>query len=262
MIWSLKNWQRHAILQREPITEAIWRDVLARLHFLRGLTQSEITQLRQWATIFLHDKHINGAQGLTITEEMRVTIAAQACILILKLDLDYYHDWLEIIVYPGKFILDHEYTDEQGIVHAVQMVASGESWLAGPVILSWEDVADTDNKRGYNVVIHEFAHKLDMLNGAANGFPPLHRNMDPRAWTAIFSEAFEVFCEQVERADEWVIDPYAATSPAEFFAVLSEAFFVKPCEIKQFFPRVYQQLAAFYQQDPAMRWTTEEVAYE
>lgn len=256
MIWSLKNWQRHAILRRESITEAIWQDVLARLRFLRGLTQPEIIQLRQWVTIFLHDKHINGAQGLTITEEMSVMIAAQACLLILKLDLDYYRNWLEIIVYPGKFILDHEYTDEHGIVHTVQMAASGESWLAGPVILSWEDVTDTDNKRGYNVVIHEFAHKLDMLNGAANGFPPLHGNMDARTWTAIFSEAFEVFCEQVEKEEALVIDPYAATSPAEFFAVLSEAFFVKPAEIKHYFPKVYQQLTAFYQQDPAARWST------
>ncbi|MCO6426685.1 zinc-dependent peptidase [Nitrosomonas communis] len=256
MTWHLKNWRRQRILKHASIPEIIWQDVWTRLPFLHGLTQLEIIQLRQWTAIFLHDKKINGAQGLIITEEMGVMIAAQACLLILKLDLDYYHDWLEIIVYPGKFILDHEYTDEHGIVHTVHMIASGESWAAGPVILSWEDVTDTTNKQGYNVVIHEFAHKLDMLNGAANGFPPLHSNMDARAWTAIFSQAFEVFCKQVDKGDTLAIDPYAATSPAEFFAVLSEAFFVKPVEIKHCFPDVYQQLVAFYRQDPAARWPT------
>lgn len=135
MTGPLKKWWRHYILRNEPIAEVIWQEVLERLHFLRGLTQAEITLLRQWATLFLHDKQINGAQGLIVTEEMRVMIAVQACILILKLDLDYFRDWLEIIVYPGKFILDHEFTDELGVVHAVHMVASGESWLAGPVIL-------------------------------------------------------------------------------------------------------------------------------
>ncbi|SDY00283.1 zinc-dependent peptidase [Nitrosomonas sp. Nm33] len=254
MSWGLKNWWRQHILKHEPIAEISWQNALAQLHFLQGLTQSEIIQLRQWATIFLHDKKINGAQGLIVTEEIRVMIAAQACILILNLDLDYYRDWLEIIVYPGKFILDYEYTDELGIVHAVHMAASGESWLAGPVILSWEDVTDINNKQGHNVVIHEFAHKLDMLNGAANGFPPLHSNMDPHLWTAVFSKAFETFREQVDNEEELIIDPYAATSPAEFFAVLSEAFFVKPCATKQHFPQVYQQLSAFYRQNPAMRW--------
>ncbi len=254
MVWSLKNWWRQYILKHEPIAEISWQNALVQLHFLQGLTQSEFTLLRQWATIFLHNKNINGARGLIVTEEMRVMIAIQACILILKLDLDYYRNWLEIIVYPGKFILDYEYTDDIGIVHAVHMAASGESWLAGPVILSWEDVTDTNNKQGYNVVIHEFAHKLDMLNGTANGYPPLHRNMDPRAWTAVFSKAFDAFCEQVDKGEELAIDPYAATNPAEFFAVLSEAFFVKPCAIQQHFPQVYQQLSAFYRQNPAMRW--------
>lgn len=258
MLGSLKNWWGQTILKHEPIGEAIWRNVVAQLYFLHGLTPSELALLRQWATMFLHKKEISGVQGFVVTEEMRVMIAVQACLLILKLDLDYYRNWIEVIVYPGKFILDHEYTDEIGIVHTGKMVASGESWLAGPVILSWEDVTDTHYEQGYNVVIHEFAHKLDMLNGAANGFPVLHADMDPHVWTAVFSGAYAAFCEQVDTGDEWIVDPYAATSPAEFFAVLSEAFFVKPCEIKHYFPQVYQQLTAFYRQDPAMRWPTRE----
>src|SRR5690606_33977526 len=136
--------------------------------------------------------------GFLVTEVVRVMIAVQACVLILRLDLDYYRNWVEIIVYPSQFILDHEYVDENGVVHAVHMAVSGESWLAGPIILSWEDVADTDNDQGYNVVIHEFAHKLDMLNGAANGFPPLHADMDPQEWTRVFSEAYATFCDRVD----------------------------------------------------------------
>ncbi len=254
MIWCLKNWRRHYILRRKSIPEAIWRNVLAQLSFLRGLTQTEMIQLRQWTVLFLHEKKINGVQGLIVTEEMRVMIAVQACLLILKLDMDYYSDWVEVIVYPGRFILDHEYTDENGIVHAIHMVASGESWFAGPVILSWEDVTDTHNEQGHNLVIHEFAHKLDMQNGAANGFPALHEDMNPRQWTMVFSAAYEIFCQQVEQGNELVMDPYAAESPAEFFAVLSEVFFVRPYQIKQYFPEVYQQLVKFYRQDPAMRW--------
>ncbi|MCW5602464.1 M90 family metallopeptidase [Nitrosomonas sp.] len=251
MIGPLKKWWQRHILKHEPITEAVWQNVLAQLHFLHRLTPSEVTLLRQRTTIFLHEKVINGAQGFLVTEAVRVMIAVQACILILRLDLDYYRNWVEIIVYPSQFILDHEYVDENGVVHAVHMAVSGESWLAGPIILSWEDVADIDNDQGYNVVIHEFAHKLDMLNGAANGFPPLHADMDPQEWTRVFSEAYATFCDRVDAGDTTIIDPYAATSPAEFFAVLSEAFFVKPCQIKLYFPDVYQQLVAFYRQDPA-----------
>ncbi|SDY90414.1 zinc-dependent peptidase [Nitrosomonas halophila] len=256
MIFPLKNWRRRYILKRESIPDAVWQDVLARLYFLRGLGVEEITQLRQLAVLFLHDKKITGAQDFIITEEMRVMIAVQACLLILKLDLDYYDNWVEVILYPGQFILNHEYADENGIVHRINMVASGESWLAGPVILSWEDVRNVHNTRGYNVVIHEFAHKLDMLTGAANGFPVLHGSMNRHAWSAIFSQAYEDFCERVERGREKVVDPYAAESPAEFFAVLSEAFFVRPQQLKRYLPAVYQQLAAFYRQDPAMRWVT------
>lgn len=253
MIWYPRNWWRRCILKRKSIPESVWQHIVTQLFFLQGLTRDELRQLRQWTTIFLHAKKINGVQDLVMTDEMRVMIAIQACLLILKLDPDYYDGWVEVIVYPGKFILDHEYIDENGIVHTGRRVASGESWLAGPVILSWEDVTNIHGERGYNVVIHEFAHKLDMLNGSANGFPPLHRDMDSRIWTATFSEAYAIFCEQVERGEVTAIDPYAAENPAEFFAVLSEVFFVRPHLTKQHFPEVYQQLAGFYRQDPAAR---------
>lgn len=130
---------------------------------------------------------------------------------------------------------------------------TGESWLAGPVVLSWADAEMRGDEHGYNVVIHEFAHKLDMLNGEANGFPPLHAGMDRGAWSRDFSAAYEDCRARLERGEPARIDPYAAESPAEFFAVLSEVFFEIPDAVLAEYPGVYRQLAAFYRQDPAAR---------
>ena len=130
---------------------------------------------------------------------------------------------------------------------------TGESWLAGPVILSWEDAERRGEAQGYNVVIHEFAHKLDMLNGDANGYPPLHAGMSREEWTRVFDAAYRGFCARVERNEQSGVDPYAAESPAEFFAVLSEAFFEIPEVVRAEHPEVYGQLAAFYRQDPGTR---------
>jgi Mlc titration factor MtfA (ptsG expression regulator) len=229
--------------------------------------------LRECVALFLHSKQISGAHGLVVTHEMRLLIAAQACILILGLDLDYYAGWVEVIVYPGEFLRHYEYVDDDGVVHDLAEPASGESWLGGPVILSWEDTAAAESGTGYNVVIHEFAHKLDMLNGEANGFPPLHSGMSQRAWSDAFSAAYAEFQLEVldAEADEAIapdfflphdaepcgdrcLDPYAAEDPAEFFAVVSEAFFEMPLMVKRLFPAVYEQLALFYRQDPAQRW--------
>ncbi len=143
--------------------------------------------------------------------------------------------------------------DEDGIVHQVREPMSGESWLAGPVILSWADAALRDGGPAYNVVIHEFAHKLDMLNGDANGFPPLHPGMDHREWSVAFGAAYEDFRGRVERREPTAIDSYAAENPGEFFAVLSEVFFETPGVVLGEYPDVYRQLSAFYRQDPAAR---------
>ncbi|MDN5753261.1 MAG: zinc-dependent peptidase [Nitrosospira sp.] len=258
MSWNFKTWYRHRILENESIPDDLWRETVARLRFLRGLSRVELKRLRECATLFLHAKQINGAHGLIITGEMHVMIAVQACVLILNLDLDYYDGWVEIIVYPGEFIRDYEYADEDGVVHRGREPLSGESWLGGPVILSWEDAAvaeaETKPDAGYNVVIHEFAHKLDMLNGDANGFPPLHADMSQQAWSETFSKAYADFCLNVDADEPTVIDPYAAESPAEFFAVMSEAFFETPLVVKLHFSAVYEQLALFYRQEPAQRW--------
>jgi Mlc titration factor MtfA (ptsG expression regulator) len=273
MPWNIKNWRRRHILKSEPIPDDSWGRVVARLGFLRGLSPDELQRLRECVALFLHSKQISGAHGLVVTHEMRLLIAAQACILILDLDLDYYAGWVEVIVYPGEFLRHYEYVDDDGVVHDLAEPASGESWLGGPVILSWEDTAAAEAGTGYNVVIHEFAHKLDMLNGEANGFPPLHAGMSQRAWSDAFSAAYAEFQLEVldAEADKAVapdfflpydaepcldrcLDPYAAEDPAEFFAVVSEAFFEMPLMVKGRFPAVYEQLALFYRQDPAQRW--------
>jgi len=196
---------------------------------------------------------IVGAGGLVVRDGMRMSIAAQACMLILNLDLEYYRGWVEVIVYPDEFVAEYDYVDEDGIAHHVEAPMTGESWLEGPVILSWADAELRGEEPGYNVVIHEFAHKLDMLNGDANGFPPLHPGMDREAWPRAFGAAYDDFCRRVARGEPSAIDAYAAEHPSEFFAVLSEAFFETPAAVRAEYRDVYRQLAAFYRQDPAAR---------
>ena len=206
------------------------------------------------AILFLHEKSIDGAGGLAVRDEMRMCIAAQACMLILNLDLDYYRGWVEVIVYPDEFVAEYDYVDEDGVAHHVREPMTGESWLEGPVILSWADAEQAGGGSGYNVVIHEFAHKLDMLNGDANGFPPLHAGHEPRGLVrASSARPTRISAAGWTRGEETRIDAYAAESPAEFFAVLSEAFFEIPHAVRGDYPDVYRQLAAFYRQDPAAR---------
>ena len=252
MRW-LREWRRERVLKRSSLDEALWRTVVQRYPFIRALAPEERESLREKVVLFLHEKSIVGAGGLALRDEMRMCIAAQACMLILNLDLDCYRGWVEVIVYPDEFVAEYEYVDEDGIAHRVEEPMTGESWLEGPVILSWADAELRGGETGYNVVIHEFAHKLDMLNGEANGFPPLHSGMDRAAWSRAFSAAYEDFKSRVERHEPSEIDSYAAEHPAEFFAVLSEAFFETPRAVLSEYGEVYRQLAAFYRQDPAAR---------
>ena len=253
MFEAFRNWRRERILKRSPLEENAWRSVLRRYPFTRALSAEERARLRELAILFLHEKSIVGAGGLAVRDEMRMCIAAQACMLILNLDLGWYRGWVEVIVYPGEFVADYEYVDEHGVSHHVEEPMSGESWQAGPVILSWEDAQLRGGETGYNVVIHEFAHKLDMLNGDANGFPPLHSGMDRGRWSGAFGAAYEDIRRRMERGEPSGIDAYAAENPAECFAVLSEAFFETPLAVRSEYGEVYRQLAAFYRQDPAAR---------
>jgi Mlc titration factor MtfA (ptsG expression regulator) len=248
---AIRRWRRQRIIERAGLDTVLWLGTLDRLSFLRGLTDDECARLRDTVILFLHEKSIRGAAGLQLDGGMRLMIAAQACILILNLDIDYYRGWVEIIVYPDEFVPTVEYTDEDGVVHVDREPRTGEAWLQGPVILSWADVAPTAD--GVNVVIHEFAHKLDMLNGDANGYPPLHAGMRRETWTGAFAAAYADFCRRVDAGEDVAIDPYAAENPAEFFAVMSEAFFETPRAVLDVYPQVYAQLKVFYRQDPAVR---------
>ena len=252
-MWSFKSYRRNRILEKEHIDDALWEEVVRRFAFLGALDDGERERLRRWAVLFLHEKKLFAAGGLKLDDRMRLSIAAQACLLILDLDLDYYRGWTEVIVYPDEFIPEIEYTDEAGVVHAIREPASGESWQGGPVVLSWADVAWPGDGGGYNVVIHEFAHKLDMLTGDADGCPPLHRGMSTKAWRDDFTTAYHDFCERVDGGEDTLIDPYACESHSEFFAVMSEAFFELPAAVRDEYPAVYDHLSALYSQDPAAR---------
>lgn len=251
-------WRRRRILQRFPIADTLWQYAVSHLPALQGLSTDELTRLRQWVSLFLREKSINGAGGLVLTDQMRVIIATQACLPILNLDLDCYAGWEEIIVYPAEFEPEYDVTDEYGVVHHTRRTLSGEAWLGGPVVLSWLDAENLHTPPGHNVVIHEFAHKLDMLNGSANGYPPLHADMQRETWSTIFQNAFDTIHQQISAGIDPPINTYAAETPGEFFAVLSEAFFETPQVVKQHYPDVYTQLCLYYRQDPAQKLAVED----
>lgn len=222
---------------------------------LKGLDAVQMAHLRELTTCFLDQKSITGAQGLVVTTSMRVAVAAQACLLILNLGVEYFEGWVEVILYPGPFRVKHEHMDAIGLVSNEASDLTGESWLRGPVILSWED-AERDSYHyhaGHNVILHEFSHKLDGLKGVTNGTPPLRRNMLLKKWSEVLSSAYDKLRKQVADGKSTFINPYAATNPAEFFAVLSEYFFTAPNILKKNCPDVYEQLVLFYQQPESRR---------
>ncbi|MFW5452520.1 zinc-dependent peptidase [Thioalkalivibrio sulfidiphilus] len=245
MLNRLREWREQRILKQHPIDETLWTEGLQALPMLQRLDAEELRRLRRLTTLFLHQKRFLGAGGLEVAPAMALDIALQACLPILNLGLDWYEDWVTIIVYPDDFLAEHEYTDEHGVVHVERGPRSGEAWDQGPVLLSWAEVA-----QGEGLVLHEFAHTLDMRNGQANGMPPLHADMSREHWAQVMSAAFEALNAAVERGEESGIDPYAATDPAEFFAVTSEYFFAEPQTLWRVFPQVYEQFARFYHQDP------------
>lgn len=253
MLGFLQNWFRRRRLERARIPDAVWRATVAKLPLLAGLRPAELERLRDLATLFLHEKALEPAGGLDLAPEMGPIIAAQACLPILELGLDYYRGWSSVILYPEGFLAHHEYTDPIGLVHSVHRPLIGEAWERGPVILSWADIVGALEDPGLNVVIHEMVHKLDMLTGEVNGLPPLHRGMSVRDWSHAFNAAYRRLCREVDRGQPTALDPYAADSPGEFFALISEAFFETPEVVNEIYPDVYRQLQAFYRQDPLVR---------
>ena len=255
MFEAIRKWRRERVLKGAAIPNALWRQAIESLPFLGFYTAAELERLRDKVVLFLDAKGIVGARGHQVTPLQRVVIAIEACVPVLNLDLALYDGWENIIVYPDEFVPGWEWEDEAGVVHKSIGALAGEAMPGGPVVLSWPDVAasaDWDTA-GMNLVIHEFAHKIDMKNGDANGCPPLPGGMSTQAWQTTMATAYEDFCARQDRGDDTAIDPYAAESPGEFFAVLSEVFFADAALLRQEYPDVYALLARFYRQDPAAR---------
>jgi MtfA peptidase len=268
MLTKFTRWldtrRRERALRDHPIVDDVWKATLDHLPFLGHLDAADLARLREMTSLFVAKKSFSTAHGLELTDEMVIGIAVQACLPVLNLSLDLYRGWVGIVVYPGEFVIRKTVEDEDGVVHEVEQDASGEAWEGGPVILSWEDAQMTDSRDAYNVVIHEFAHKIDMLTGETDGHPPLfrrwHAPLDAQAWSDVFDHAYDRFCAKVDSVPkqrwarferESLIDPYAADHPSEFFAVCSEALFVQPRAFEAEYPELYRLLARYYRQDPA-----------
>ncbi len=254
MLTALRHWRRTRRLRSLDTTETAWQRAWTTLPLLHGLTAAEAARLRELAALLLTEKSIEPVQGLALSLDQQQQIALSVCLPILHLDLDWLAGWVSIVVHPDEFVAEFDDHDEHtGIVHHIREPRSGESWDYGPLVLSWADIEDSAPLDGYNVVVHEIAHKLDGLDGVPNGKPPLHRGMSISAWSRAFSAAYEALQRDVHHRRDTAIDPYGAEAPEEFFAVTSEAFFETPHVLRATYPAVYEQLSLFYRQDPAAR---------
>lgn len=236
--------------RQQLVGDADWNEAFAATELLARLTESDRSRLRALAQRFMNTKSIEAAAGIRLDAVQRARIALLICLPILNLGLEWYEGWYSVIVYPDEFVSEYEEIDESGVVHRIREPRSGESWQHGPMIVSWDPIDNPLAYPDHNLVIHECAHKLDGLNGALNGFPPLHAGMDHRRWTEVFEKAYADFEARVDSGQYTRIDPYALEAPAEFFAVMSEVFFASPTLLAADYPDVYDQLRLFYRQDP------------
>jgi Mlc titration factor MtfA (ptsG expression regulator) len=255
---ALRRWREQRVLRKAALPDELWREAIAALPFLAIYDAGELARLREKVVLFLSSKSVVGAGGHVVTPLQRTIIALQACVLVLNLDLALYDDFENVVVYPGEFVPGREWEDEFGVVHRDDGALAGEAMERGPVMLSWPDVeaaADWE-ATGMNLVIHEFAHKIDMRSGSANGCPPLPPEISPLQWQRTLQDAYEHFCARVDAGEDTLIDPYAAEDPGEFFAVLSEVFFADPLLLHDEYAAVYELFRTFYRQDPAARIET------
>ncbi len=249
-------WRRRreaATLRNRAIPDPLWELTLARYPFIARRSATDRDQLRQFATLFLADKEFAGMQGLEVDDAMAVAIAAQACLPVLRLGLAQYDAFKGIVVHPDIVVARREVVDEDGIVHHYDEELAGEAMEGGPVMLTWRDVADAGDSAawGYNVVVHEFAHVLDMRDGASDGVPLLPDRAARERWLAMLEPEWATFCDRVDAGEDTLIDPYGAEAIDEFFAVASELFFVDAPAMRAEHPDLYALLAGYYRQDPA-----------
>ncbi len=267
-ISRLREWLRQRIARERPIDEALWRPTISRYSFLQRLSPAELLRLRQLCAGFLARKQFHGANGLQIDDQVALAVAAQACLPLLHLKggLNWYSDFVGIVIHPSEMLAQREVVDEIGVVHRYREAISGEAMDKGPVTLNWQDVAapETDDGRVFNLVIHEFAHKIDLRDGVADGCPPLpagflgstSRREARTRWLEVLTPAYESFREQAVIAERFSgkptwLDPYAAQSPSEFFAVACEAYFVSGEDFSREFPQLATLFDAFFKSGAA-----------
>ncbi len=239
--------------QQRVAFPAAWRKILRRrVPLVRRLPVDLQLQLKKHIQVFIAEKTFIGCAGLKITDEMRVVIAAQACLLILNRPTSYFRNLRQILVYPGAFAVDRVHADGTGVLQEQRQALSGESWSQGQVILSWQDSLEgaAVANDGRNVVIHEFAHQLDQENGVANGAPRLPRHADRRRWSQVFQAAYDKLQVQIRQGHTGLLNPYGGTNPAEFFAVASEVFFEQSEAMAWDDPALYAVMRDFYQVNP------------
>jgi len=247
--------RRRARIRTAPFPEA-WLAIVERnVPYWRRLTEEERAELRGHILVFLAEKTFVGCGGLLIDDEIRVTIAAQACLLLLHRDAEPYPLLRSVLVYPHAYVAMAKHRLPDGTVIEGPQGRLGESWRRGAVVLSWDDVLKGahDIHDGHNVVFHEFAHQLDGESGADEGAPNLPRRSMVIAWARVLGREYEKLRDDVEHHRETVLDDYGATHPAEFFAVVTECFFEKPLQLKRRHPEMYDLFKSFFRQDPAAR---------
>jgi MtfA peptidase len=254
-LWRrVSGWREARALQRHAIPDGMWATVLAAYPFIAMRSPQELAELRTLTSRFLSRKEFHGAQGLEVTDEMAVAIGAQACLPILRLGIGAYDSFVGIVVHPDEVIAAREVMDDDGVVHEYDEVLTGEAMSGGPVMLAWADVltAGESAELAYNVVIHEFAHVLDMADGEADGVPLLATAAARDAWAACIDAEYERFADRIDAGGvDTLLDPYGAEAVEEFFAVAVEAFFVAPQGMRREHPALYDLFAGYFKQDPA-----------
>lgn len=249
-----QGWRDRRALERRAIPDDLWKRTLVRYPFLRRRDTADMTELRRLCSLFLDRKEFSAIGGLVLRNDVVVAIAAQACLPVLRLGLQRYDGFVGIVVHPDAVLAARSHMDEDGVVHEYDEPLAGEAMEGGPIMLSWRDVREAGRSAagGYNVVIHEFAHVLDMADGLVNGAPALPPDLPAAEWAQVMGQAFEQLVRQTEAGEHTLLDGYGAQAPAEFFAVASEAFFVTPRALKAQHPVLYGVLSRYYRQDPAL----------
>lgn len=247
----MRQWRRQRIVRR-PFPPA-WRDIMRRrVPLARELPAAQHLRLKKHIQVLLAEVPFIGCAGLQVSDEMRVTIAAQAAFLLLGRGGSF-GNLREVLVYPGHFVVPRSEAGTGGVVHEGRDVLAGQSWQRGQVIVAWDAVRDgaADPHDGANVVMHEFAHQLDQDTGAANGAPYVGRGALQQAWARVMNQEFDALRARLASEQPGLIEPYAATNPAEFFAVTTELFFERPGALAAERPALYEQLKRCYRIDPA-----------